>query len=741
VKIGVIGGGPGGLYFALLLRKAAPEHEIEVVERNRPDDTFGWGVVFSDETLGNFLDSDPPTHERITADFVHWDRIDIHFRGEVVRSGGHGFSGIARRRLLQILQERCREVGVRVRFEHEVPGPEAFPDADLVVAADGINSRTRTTMAEHFQPDIVHGKAKFTWLGADRAFDAFKFFIRTNDAGMFQVHAYPFDAEHSTFIVETDEPTWRRAGLDRMDTAESVAYCEKLFSTELDGARLLSNKSEWISFRRVRNATWHHGNVVLIGDAAHTAHFSIGSGTKLAMEDSIALAKAVREHADVGAALRAYQESRWLDVAKLQRSAETSQSWFENIGRYRDLSPTQFTMSLMTRSKRVTHANLRLRDSAFADKVDRWFAASQGHAGAGPTPPPMFVPLRLRELVLENRVVVSPMCQYSAEDGQPDDWHLVHLGARAVGGAGLVMAEMTDVSRDARITPGCAGIYTDAHVEGWRRVSEFVHRHSKAKIGLQLGHAGRKGSTKLMWEGIDQPLPSGNWPIVAASALPYYAHSQVPKAMDRADMDAVLADHVRAAERAIEAGFDLLELHMAHGYLLASFLSPLTNRRTDEYGGTISNRMRYPLEVFRAVRAAWPAQRPMSVRISATDWTPGGITDEDVLALAHALKHAGCDVIDVSTGQTVPEARPIYGRMFQTPWSDLVRHEVGIATITVGNVQDWDQVNTILASGRADLVALARPHLFDPYFTLHAAAAQGWTGVHWPVQYLPGRPV
>ena len=439
MKIGVIGGGPGGLYFALLLRKAAPEHDIEVVERNRPDDTFGWGVVFSDETLGNFLDTDPPTHERITNDFVHWDRIDIHFRGEVVRSGGHGFSGIARRRLLQILQERCREVGVRLRFEHEVAGPESFPGADLVVAADGINSRTRTTMAEHSKPHITQGKAKFIWLGADRAFDAFKFYIRTNDAGMFQVHAYPFDAEHSTFIVETDEATWARAGLDRMSTAESVAYCERLFAHDLDGAKLLPNKSEWISFRKVRNATWHHGNVVLIGDAAHTAHFSIGSGTKLAMEDSIALAQAVREHDDVPSALRAYQEARWLDVAKLQRSAETSQAWFENIGRYRDLSPTQFTMSLMTRSKRVTHANLRLRDPAFADRVDRWYAASQGHGGAGPTPPPMFVPLRLRDLVLENRVVVSPMCQYCAVEGQPDDWHLVHLGSRAVGGAGLVI--------------------------------------------------------------------------------------------------------------------------------------------------------------------------------------------------------------------------------------------------------------------------------------------------------------
>jgi len=739
VKIAVIGGGPAGLYFALLMRKAVPAHEIVVVERNRPEDTFGWGVVFSDETLGNFLDADSLTHERITKDFVHWTRIDTHVDGRVLSSDGHGFSGVARRRLLGILHERCAELGVDVRFETEVPGPETFSDADLIVAADGINSRTREQHADVFQPDVVNGRAKFIWLGADRPFDAFKFFIAKTPHGVVQVHAYPFSTTHSTFIVETDAACWRAHGLDRMSSAESVAWCESLFRTELAGARLLTNKSEWIEFRRVKNATWHAGNIVLIGDAAHTAHFSIGSGTKLAMEDSIALVDAVHEHgSDVQAALAAYQKARWLDVAKLQRSAETSQAWFENIGRYRDAPAEAFTMSMMTRSKRVTHANLRLRDPEFVDAIDAWFATSAGLEGS--VPPPMFTPLRLRGLELVNRVVVSPMCQYSSADGMPDDWHLVHLGARAVGGAGLVMAEMTDVSRDGRITPGCAGIYSDAHVAGWRRVTEFVHAHSRAKIGLQLGHAGRKGSTKLLWEGMDQPLPAGNWPLLAPSAIPYKKNSQVPKAMDRADMDAVIGDFERATSRAIEAGFDLLEVHMAHGYLLSTFLSPLTNVRTDEYGGDIAARLRFPLEVFDAVRKLWPAERPISVRISATDWAPGGITDADTLAVARALKDHGCDIIDVSTGQTVPESRPVYGRMFQVPWSDLVRHEVGIPTITVGNVENWDHVNTLLASGRADLVALARPHLVDPHFTLHAAVEQGWSPQYWPQQYRSAKP-
>jgi anthraniloyl-CoA monooxygenase len=741
VKISVIGGGPGGLYFSLLMKKARPDCEIAVYERNRADDTFGWGVVFSDETLSNFLDADQPTYARITEGFVHWDAIDVCYRGQTVRSGGHGFSGIARRRLLQILQDRCAELGVALRFSSEVEGHEALGDADLVVAADGINSRTRTALAEHFRPDIRVGASKFIWLGTTKVFDAFKFFFQRNEHGFFQVHAYPFDASTSTFIVETDEASWRAAGLDAMSVEEGVAYCERLFSAELEGHRLLTNKSDWVSFRRVRNATWHHGNVVLIGDAAHTAHFSIGSGTKLAMEDAIVLCDALQRHDAIPSALAAYEEARWVDAAKLQKTAETSQRWFEDIRRYADDPILQLTMSLMTRSKRVTHGNLALRDRGFIEAVDRWFADEAGCADRHPAPPPMFTPLRLRDLVLDNRVVVSPMCQYSATDGMAGDWHLVHLGSRALGGAGLVMAEMTDVTRDGRITPGCAGLYDDAQVEGWRRVTDFVHGCSRAKIGIQLGHAGRKGSTGRLWEGYDRPLPEGNWELLAPSPLPLHpGTSQVPRPMTRADMDEVKAAYVRATERAIAAGFDLLEVHMAHGYLLASFISPLTNHRDDEYGGSLEGRMRYPLEVLDAVRAAWPDERPISVRISACDWAPGGTTEEDAVAIARLLKAHGADVIDVSSGQTVPYERPEYGRMFQTPFSDRIRHEVGIPTIAVGAIQGWDHINTILASGRADLCALARPHLHDPYLTLHAAAEQGYYDARWPSQYLSGAP-
>lgn len=741
MKISVIGGGPGGLYFSLLMKKARPDCEIAVYERNQPNDTFGWGVVFSDETLSNFLEADRSTCERITEGFVHWDAIDVCYRGEVVRSGGHGFSGIARRRLLQILQTRCGELGVELNFSTEVESYESFTDSDLVVAADGINSRTRTALADHFQPDIRVGAAKFIWLGTNKVFDAFKFFFQRNEHGFFQVHAYPFDGETSTFIVETDEESWRAAGLDAMTPEQSVAYCERLFATELDGHRLLINKSDWINFRRVRNATWHHDNVVLIGDAAHTAHFSIGSGTKLAMEDAIALCDALQHHQAIPQALAAYEEQRWVDAAKLQKSAETSQRWFEEIKRYADDPLLQLTMSLMTRSKRVTHANLALRDPGFVALVDRWFADESGCAAKTPSPPPMFTPFKLRDLELDNRVVVSPMCQYSAVDGVADDWHLVHLGSRAIGGAGLVMAEMTDVTRDGRISPGCTGLYDDAHIVAWRRVTELVHHSSRAKIGVQLGHAGRKGSTGRLWDGYDKPLPEGNWELMAASALPLHPGvSQSPKPMTRADMDQVKAAYVAATERALAAGFDLIEVHMAHGYLLASFISPLTNLRDDEYGGALEGRMRYPLEVFDAVRSTWPAHKPISVRISAVDWAPGGTTEDDAVATARLLKAHGADIIDVSSGQTVPHERPEYGRMFQTPFSDRIRHEVGIPTIAVGAIQGWDHINTILASGRADLCALARPHLFDPYFTLHAAAEQGYYDVRWPNQYVSGAP-
>jgi anthraniloyl-CoA monooxygenase len=738
VKIAVIGGGPAGLYFSLLLKKAEPSHEIEVLERNRPDDTFGWGVVFSNETLGHFRDADGETFHRIAESFAHWEAIDTHVGGKLIRSGGHGFSGIARRRLLQILQERCRELGVSLNFETEVEG---LPPADLVVAADGINSKIRTAHEDVFQPTIEPGKARFIWLGTTRRFEAFTFIIRENEHGLFQVHAYPFDTRTSTFIVETDPETWRRAGLDTAGLLESVAYLENLFAPELHGHRLLTNNSAWISFRTVSCKAWWHGNIVLIGDAAHTAHFSIGSGTKLAMEDAIALAGALqRQPDDLPAALAAYHEARWLEVAKLQRAARVSQAWFEDIARYKHMAPEQIVLSMMTRSKRVTHNNLRVRDPGYIAAVDQWFGTV---AEAPERTPPMFTGFRLRELRLRNRVVVSPMCQYSATHGLADDWHLVHLGARAVGGAGLVMTEMTDVSPTGRITPGCTGLYAPEHAAAWRRVTEFVHTHSGAKIGAQIAHAGRKGATQNLWDRPDVPLaPDQAWELLAPSPIAWAQGFQVPRAMTTADMDAVTADFVRAATLAEQAGFDLLEIHMAHGYLLSSFISPLTNQRDDEFGGSLAGRMTFPRRVFAAVRAVWPADKPMSVRISASDWAPGGLTGEDSVEIARMLKADGCDLVDVSSGQTTPQARPVFGRMFQTHFSDQIRNEVGIATMAVGNIQDWDQINTIVASGRADLCALARPHLLDPHFTLRAAADQGYVGdgVVWPQQYLAARP-
>ncbi|MBK7826926.1 bifunctional salicylyl-CoA 5-hydroxylase/oxidoreductase [Nannocystis sp.] len=739
MKIAVIGGGPAGLYFSLLMKKARPACEVTVVERNRADDTFGWGVVFSNETLGHFREADAESFRQITEAFARWDNIDTYFKGEVIRSGGHGFCGIARRRLLQILQERCVELGVRLEFLRESEALAEFAGYDLVVAADGINSKIRTAHEDVFQPTIEPGKARFIWLGTTRRFEAFTFIIRDSEHGLFQVHAYPFDAETSTFIVETDAETWRRAGLDAASVEDSVAYLEALFAPELQGHRLMTNKSAWICFRTISCKTWWHGNTVLIGDAAHTAHFSIGSGTKLAMEDAIALVAALERHpGEVPAALADYHEGRWLDVAKLQRAARVSQAWFEDISRYKHMAPEQLVLSMMTRSKRVTHGNLRVRDAGYVAGVDRWFAAQAG-ASAGP---PMFAPFRLRELTLHNRVVVSPMCQYSAAEGLINDWHLVHLGGLALGGAGLVMTEMTDVSPTGRITPGCAGLYAPEHAAAWRRVVEFVHTRSAAKIGVQIGHAGRKGATQNQWDRPDLPLASAQaWELLAPSPIAWAPGFATPRAMDEADMARVLADFVRTTELAAEAGFDLLELHMAHGYLLSSFISPLSNKREDEYGGDLAGRMRFPLRVFAAVRAAWPAARPMSVRISATDWIDGGLTGDDAVEVARMLQAAGADLIDVSTGQTSPEGRPVYGRMFQTQFSDQIRNTLGIATIAVGNISDWDQVNTIVASGRADLCALARPHLLDPHFTLRAALEQGYRGpgVVWPPQYLAAR--
>ena len=744
MKTLVVGGGPGGLYLALLLKKANPAHDVTVVERNAPGVTFGWGVVFSDETLGYLQEHDEPTYEAISDTFARWDAIEVRYRGELIRSGGHGFSGIARRKLLDILQRRCRELGVRLIFNTEVEDFSRFSKYDLVVAADGVNSRVRKTYQDVFRPGLDVRRNKYAWFGTTCPFERFLFSFRQTEHGPFWCHAYRFDAHTSTFIVECDEATWRRAGLDRADEAASTAYCQRIFAADLEGHPLLTNRSLWISFTTVRNETWRHGRIVLLGDAAHTAHFSIGSGTRPAMEDSIALAAALQRHPDaVEQALAAYEDERKPIVERFQRAAQESLSWFEHVERYLHFEPLQLTASLLTRSRRISYDNLRLRDPGFGERLDEWFAERAVGRGDGrpkQPPPPIFTPLQLRGMRLENRVVVSPMCQYSAEDGTPNDWHFVHLGSRAIGGAGLVITEMTDISPEARITPGCAGMYRPEHVAAWKRIVDFVHAYSRAKICLQLAHAGRKGATRLMWEGMDEPLAQGAWPIISASPLPYMPHSQVPREMTRADMDAVRDDFVRAARMAERAGFDMLELHFAHGYLLSSFISPLTNARTDQYGGPLENRMRFPLEVFDAVRAVWPPDKPMSVRISATDWVPGGVTGEDAAAIGRLLKAHGCDVVDVSAGQTTLEARPVYGRMFQTPFSDQVRNEAGIPTMTVGNINTADEVNSILIAGRADLCVLARPHLWDPYWTLHAAAALEWDELRWPNQYQSVQP-
>jgi len=741
VRIAIVGGGPAGLYFSILIKKLEPSFDVHVYERNAPDDTFGFGVVFSDETLEAVEAAEPAVYAEIAGHFARWAEIDVHYRGEVVTSGGHGFSALSRQALLDILQHRAARLGVRLRF-HTEAGAEQLAGADLVVGADGVNSTVRARDAAAFGPSLDQRRAKYMWLGTELVFDAFKFFIAETEHGVFQVHGYPYSDTMSTFIVETSQETWRRAGLDRADglgpgesDGESIAFCEDLFADVLAGHRLIGNNSKWIDFVTVRNAAWRHGNVVLLGDAAHTAHFSIGSGTKLALEDAIGLAWAFREHpGDVHAALSAYEADRRPIVESTQRAAQGSLEWFEGIGRYVTQPPLLFAFNLLTRSRRITHGELQLRDPGFVARVDAAFAGGRGT----PSRPPMFTPLRLRDLELRNRVVVSPMDMYSSVDGTPGDFHLVHLGARAVGGAGLVMTEMICVSREGRITPGCGGLYADEHTRAWARIVDFAHAHGGTRIGAQIGHSGRKGSTKLMWEGEDEPLEEGNWPLLAPSALPYRPGvSQVPREMDRADMDAVREQFVSSTRAAAAAGFDLLELHMAHGYLLSSFLSPLTNRRTDAYGGGLEGRARYPLEVFESCRAVWPAGRPMSVRISAMDWFEGGFDGDDAVALAALLRRAGCDIVDVSSGQVWPDQRPAYGRSFQTPYADRIRNEVGIPTIAVGAISSYDDVNTIVLAGRADLCALARPHLYDPHWTLHAAADQGYD-VEWVPQYRSG---
>jgi anthraniloyl-CoA monooxygenase len=735
----VIGGGPAGLFFALLLKRDDPKHDVVVYERNRPEDTFGFGVVFSDATEEALAVADRGVADAMAQQCHRWDDIEVHYRGSVLTSTGHRFSGLSRAKLLGLLAERCRASGVRLCFQREIADPTELEGADLVFASDGVNSTVRERLREHFKPSVDVRPNKFVWLGTTKPFPAFTFYFKDDPHGLWRVHAYQYEPEHSTFIVEATDATWRHAGLEGATEERTIAFCEKLFREELQGHRLLANRSLWRSFPTIRNERWHWKNVVLAGDAAHTAHFSVGSGTKLAMEDAVALVDALRQHPKIPDALAAYETARRPPVESLQRAAQASLQWFEDTERYMDLEPIQFAFTLITRSLRVTHENLRLRDPAFVRRVDEW-VAEQAERQSGtrvprdPPPPPLFTPFKLRDLVLENRVVVSPMCQYSAADGMPNDWHLVHLGSRAMGGAGLVFAEMTDVSPEARISPGCAGLYSEAHVQAWKRIVDFVHRETRAKIAIQLGHAGRKGATRVSWEGDNEPLPEGSWPIVGPSAIPYYPHSQVPREMTRADMDTVRDHFVRSARLAMDAGFDLLEIHMAHGYLLASFISPLTNRREDEYGGPLENRMRFPLEVFRAVRAVWPAEKPMSTRISAVDWMPEGHQPDHAVQVARMLREAGCDIVDVSAGQTVPDQRPVYGRLFQTPFADRIRHEAKIATMAVGNISSYADVNTILAAGRADLCLLARAHLWDPYWTRHAAHELGWK-LPWPDAY------
>jgi len=741
-RIVCLGGGPAGLYAAILFKKALPDTKVEVFERNRAGDTFGWGVVFSDKTMQGFRSADPESHDAIVRSFYHWDDIDVHFKGTSTRTGGHGFCGIERRTLLNIFQERASQLGIEQTYEHEFANEEDFADADLIVAADGVNSRIRARHESHFEPNIDVRKCRYIWLGTQQTFEAFTFAFEETEHGWFQIHAYQFSDSLSTVIVETREETWLAHGLDRFDTQQSIEFCKNLFARYLGGHQLLSNArhlrgSAWLNFNRVLCRRWHRGNVVLIGDAAHTAHFGIGSGTKLAMEDAIALVNEVVGAVDVPEGLERYQKARTLEALKLQSAARNRMEWFENVARYVHLEPWQFTYSLLTGSQRIGHANLKLRDRRFVQTVESALAAQ---AGVSEARPPMFLPFTVRGSTLPNRVVVSPMAQYRAVDGVAGNWHMVHYGARATGGAGLLITEMTAVSPEGRITPGCTGLWNDEQAAAWRRITDFVHAESPAKMAIQLGHSGRKGSTQLGWQRMDRPLPAGNWPLLSASAIPYLdGVSAVPRAMTRDDMDRVREEFVSATVRAIEAGFDLLELHMAHGYLLGSFISPLTNQRTDEYGGSVDNRLRFPLEIVRAVRAAWPSVRGLSIRLSATDWASGGLAEADLIDIARALVAAGVDLLDVSSGQTVAWQKPVYGRMWQTPYSDLIRNAVGIPTITVGNIREPDQIDSIVAAGRADLCALARPHLANPSWTLHAAATEGYDAQWWPAPYQSGK--
>jgi anthraniloyl-CoA monooxygenase len=746
MRVAVIGGGPGGLYFAISLKLRDPAHEVVVVERNRAGDTFGWGVVLSDETLTNLAANDPESAELIRQSFAYWDDIAVHYRGTTVRSGGHGFCGIARKRLLNILQERALALGVELRFETDVENLAAYQDYDLIVGADGVNSRVRAAHADVFKPDIDVRACKYIWLGTHQKFDdAFTFIFEETPHGWIWAHAYQFDADSATFIVECSEITWRNFGFDRMSGEETIAACEKIFARFLGGNALMSNAkhlrgSAWLNFNRVLCERWSCGNTVLLGDSAATAHFSVGSGSKLAIESAIALASYIHSEPNLESAFRRYEDERRLEVLRLQNAARNSTEWFEDVERYFHLDPVQFNYSLLTRSQRISHENLRQRDPEWLAGAEKWFEEKATGRRPNAARPPMFVPFRVRGLEIANRVCVSPMAQYRAVDGTPNDWHFVHYAERAKGGAGMIFTEMTCVSAIGRISPGCTGLYSGEHEQAWKRLVDFVHAETGAKIAIQLGHSGLKGSTQLGWETSDAPLLEDNWDVIGPSCVPWSPDNQAPREMTRADMDTVRDEFVRSAEMAVHAGFDWLELHYAHGYLMSSFITPLTNRRTDEYGGSLGNRMRFPLEVFHAVRKVWPDDKPISVRVSAHDWVgPNGIVPQDAVTISRMLAEHGVDLVDVSAGQTSVDAKPVYGRMFQTPFSDRIRNEAGIATLAVGNIYEPDHVNSILMAGRADLVCLGRPHLADPYWTLHAAADLHYQSVTWPKPYWPGR--
>ena len=661
MKVTVLGAGPSGLYLALLLKKADPRHEVVVVERNPPDATFGFGVVFSEETLARLRDADEPTHTEITEAFATWTTIDVHFGGEVIRSHGHGFSAIRRTKLLGILQRRARELGVELRFEHEVEDLGSLPEADLLVGADGVNSLVRRSRAGAFGPSVDVYPTRFAWFGTDVALDAFTFAFVQTEHGVFQAHAYPFDEHTSTFIVETREDTWRRAGLDALDEQASLAFCRELFAGVLGGRELLSNRSVWLAFNEVRCADWSAGATVLLGDAAHTAHFSIGSGTKLAMEDAIELAAALGRHEERRAALVEYELERKPVVERFQEAARQSAEYFEEVPRHWELPPLQFAFNLLTRSGRIGHANLSLRDPRLVRRVDAFVGGRAAIA-----PPPLFAPLLLGRLTLANRAVVTGL------DGET--------------GAGLVLSPGVAVTPDGRVTPGDP---TDPRA--WRDDVERVHAGGAAAV-LALLHAGRRGACRPRSEGVDLPLRDGGWPLVSASPLPYTRRSPVPSQLDETGMERIRGAFVAAVRQGAEAGFDAVELNLGEGYLLGSFLSPRANRRADAYG---EDRLRFPLSVVEAVRAAW--EGPLAVRLSE---------GRGAVAVAVKLREAGVDLVHVATDQATEAAAAEYRRGHLTAFSDRIRSEAHVPTLVGGYLDTLDAAHTIVGAGRADLCLL-----------------------------------